>query len=129
MEQEQPTLPEHPSSPPEVHVARSLVFYVFFCRSLFVLVSFFFWPLCCLFCFDLRIMITPLVSWNSSCRWFRQVGDFLWVLKFPPPIKLTHYITEILSIPTDFTGSHKPNYHTTTPPPPPPFMGMKGFNF
>jgi hypothetical protein len=26
---------------------------------------FFFWPLCCLF-FDLRILITPLVSSNSS---------------------------------------------------------------
>jgi len=30
-----------------------------FCRSLFVLLSFFFWPLYCLF-FDLRILITPL---------------------------------------------------------------------
>ena len=37
-----------------------------FCRSLFVLLSFFFWPLCCLFCFDLQILITPLVSSNSS---------------------------------------------------------------
>ena len=26
----------------------------------------FFWPLCCLFFFDLRILITPLVSSNSS---------------------------------------------------------------
>jgi hypothetical protein len=26
----------------------------------------------------------------------RQVGGFLWVLRFPPPIKLTHDITEIL---------------------------------
>ena len=36
-----------------------------FCRSLFVLLSFFFWPLCCL-SFDLRILITHLVSSNSS---------------------------------------------------------------
>ena len=35
-----------------------------FCRSLFVL--FFFWPLCCLSFFELRIMITSLVSSNSS---------------------------------------------------------------
>ena len=28
--------------------------------------SFFFWPLCCLFFFDLGILITPLVSSNSS---------------------------------------------------------------
>jgi hypothetical protein len=37
-----------------------------FCRSLFVILSFFFWSLCCLFFFDLRILITPLVSSNSS---------------------------------------------------------------
>ena len=36
-----------------------------FCSSLFVLMSFFFWPLDCL-SFDLRILITPLVSSNSS---------------------------------------------------------------
>jgi hypothetical protein len=28
--------------------------------------SFFSWPLCCLFFFDIRILITPLVSLNSS---------------------------------------------------------------
>ena len=37
-----------------------------FCRSLFVLFSFFVWPLCCLSFFDLRILIIPLVSSNSS---------------------------------------------------------------
>ena len=31
-----------------------------------MLLSFFFWPLCCLFFFDSRIPITPLVSSNSS---------------------------------------------------------------
>jgi hypothetical protein len=36
-----------------------------FCRSLFVLLSFFFWPSCCLSFFDLRILITPVVSSNS----------------------------------------------------------------
>ena len=51
VEQELPTLLEHLSSLPvfrEVRVARSLVFCVMFCRSLFVLMSFIFWPLCCL---------------------------------------------------------------------------------
>ena len=33
--------------------------------SLFVLLCFFFWPLCCLF-YDIRILITTLVSSNSS---------------------------------------------------------------
>ena len=37
-----------------------------FCRSLFVLLSFFFWSLCCLFFFDIQILITPLVSSHSS---------------------------------------------------------------
>ena len=37
-----------------------------FYRSLFVLLYFFFWPLCCLFVFDLRILIIPLLSSNSS---------------------------------------------------------------
>ena len=36
-----------------------------FCRSLFGLVCFFFWPLCCLFFFDIRILIAPLVSSSS----------------------------------------------------------------
>ena len=41
-------------------------FLYFFCRSLFVLLYFFIWPLCCLF-FDIRmILIAPLVSSNSS---------------------------------------------------------------
>jgi hypothetical protein len=44
----------------------SLVFCVMFWRSLFVFFSFFFWPLCCLSCLDLRILITPSVSSNSS---------------------------------------------------------------
>ena len=38
-----------------------------FCISLFVLLYIFIWPLCCLFFFDVRILITPLVSSNSSC--------------------------------------------------------------
>jgi len=45
---------------------RSLVLCVMFCRSSFVLLSFFFCPLCCLSFFDLRILITPLVYSNSS---------------------------------------------------------------
>ena len=42
-----------------VLVTRYLVLCMF-CRSLFVLLSFFFWPLCCLFFFDLLILITSL---------------------------------------------------------------------
>jgi hypothetical protein len=38
-------------------------FMCMFCRSLFVVLYFLYWPLCCLFFFDIR---TPLVSSNSS---------------------------------------------------------------
>ena len=44
-----------------------------FCRPLFVLLYFFFLPLCCLYFFDIRILIytiTPLVSSNSSYKKF-----------------------------------------------------------
>ena len=54
--------PEHSGSPPifrGVRVTRSLALCV---RLLY----FFFWPLCCLFFFDIQILITPLVSLNSS---------------------------------------------------------------
>jgi hypothetical protein len=47
VKQEQHTLPEHLSSPhvfSGVRVARSLVFCVVFCRLLFFVWSFFFWP-------------------------------------------------------------------------------------
>ena len=41
-------------------------FMCMFCRSLFVLLYFFFWPLFWLFFFDIQILITPLISSNSS---------------------------------------------------------------
>ena len=66
VDQELLTLLEHLSSPlvfSGVRVTRSLVLCVCFVdRCLY----FFFWPLCCLFFFDIRILITPLVSSNSS---------------------------------------------------------------
>ena len=42
-----------------LRVTQSLLFWVLFCRSLAVLLSFFFWPLCCLSFFALRLLITP----------------------------------------------------------------------
>jgi hypothetical protein len=60
MEQELLTLPER--------VTWSLVY--MFCRSLFVLLSSLFWSLCCLFFFDLQILITfgifKLFLWWTS---------------------------------------------------------------
>ena len=59
-----------------VRVARSLVFCVMFRRSLFVRLSFYIWTLCCL-SFDIRLLITPLVSSNSSCV-FDSSSQFSW---------------------------------------------------
>ena len=62
VERELLPLPEHLNSSPVfsgVGVTRSLVFCVMFCRSLLVLLYFFFWSLCCL-SFDLQILITSL---------------------------------------------------------------------
>ena len=62
-------------------------FICMFCRSLFVLLYFFFWPLCCLFFFDIRFLITPLVSSNSRplcCLFFfdlRFLITPLWYLQ------------------------------------------------
>ena len=65
----------YPSGTPEfipacnrVRVTRSFALSCMFCRSLFVLLSFFFWPLCCLSFFDVRLLITPLVSSKSSLK-------------------------------------------------------------
>ena len=66
VEQELPTLPEHLSSPSALGSCNSIFgFMCMFCRSLFVFLYFFLWPSCCLFFFDLRILITPLLSSNS----------------------------------------------------------------
>ena len=51
-----------------VHITLSVVFCAVFCRSLFVRLSFFCLPLCCLFFFDLQILITPLkIGYHYSC--------------------------------------------------------------
>ena len=62
-----------------VCVARSFVFCVVFCRFLFVLLWFFFWPLRCLFFIDIQNCIAPVVSFNSSYKptVFRLLTDFV----------------------------------------------------
>ena len=83
MEQELPTLPEHLSSPPVVsgvRVIQSLALCVVFCRSLLVLLFFFFWPLCCLSFFDLWILINPLAFQTLSDIWtdtLDELYDFM----------------------------------------------------
>jgi hypothetical protein len=58
-----------------VRVARSLVFCVVFCTSLFVLLSFL-WSLRCL-SFDVRFLITTFVSPNVfSITWLNKCSDY-----------------------------------------------------
>ena len=78
-----------------------------FCRSLFVLFYFFFWPLCCLFFFDIRILITPLVSSNSSkINVFRNnafipIINSLKTSRYPPFSTMSStWVTSIVSVPT-----------------------------
>ena len=66
-------IPKASSRAPEfTHVfsAKSVVFCVVFCRSLFVFLSFFYWSLHCLYLLDLWILITRtlLVSSNFSYK-------------------------------------------------------------
>ena len=69
VEQKMLTLPEHLSLLPifsGVRVTLSLVLCACFVDRCLSFCAFFFLPLCCLFFVDLRILITPLVSSNSS---------------------------------------------------------------
>jgi hypothetical protein len=83
-------LREHLVSPPDfsgVHVAP--VFRVMFCRWSFVLLSFIFWPLCWLYFYDLRLLITSLVSSNFPCIIHLYLSPIvlfssLFVLYLPP---------------------------------------------
>ena len=56
----------------DVRVTRSFMCFVDRCLSF---CPFFFWPLSCLFFFDIRILITPVVSSNSSY----SIGSFVCV--------------------------------------------------
>ena len=77
----------------EIKLSFTFSFMYMFCRSLFVLLSFFVWPLCCLF-LDIRILITPLISsdcssvivhyvhmWSTCSLWICFFFTFLVVYK------------------------------------------------
>ena len=59
-------------------------FICMFCRSLFVLLYYFFWPLYCLFFFDIRILITPLVSSISSYNKKHKCVLLIFIKSFLP---------------------------------------------
>ena len=72
VEQELLTIPEDMSSSPGFWRCSCKFIFSFmcmFCRSLFFILYFFFSLLCCMSFFDLRVLIAPLVSSNSSYTW------------------------------------------------------------
>ena len=76
VEQELPTLPEHPSSSPVlsgIHVALSLVFFVMFCKSLFVV---FVWPL---YELSYAFWLPLLVSLHFSSYMLKFISDWCFI--------------------------------------------------
>jgi hypothetical protein len=82
VEKELLTLPEQQSSPPVFswfRVAQSQVFCVAFCRSLFVLLSFFFWSLCWLSSINrlwLPLWYLQTILINTCYLWYCKTNTF-----------------------------------------------------
>ena len=104
VEQELLTLLEHLSSPPDFQWGSCYSIFSFicmFCRSLFI----FFWPLCCLFFFDIQILINPLVSSNSSINMFSSSLYHVVILTFfvyMSELSMDYQLYMIISV-DDFT--------------------------
>jgi hypothetical protein len=81
-----------------VFMILDLVFCAVFFRSLFVTLSLFCWLLCCLLSFDLRIMITPLVSSFNSLYIKRNPDMFCF---FFLPLFIYLFIYLFLSVTCD----------------------------
>ena len=91
--------PEHLSSPLEfckVHVTRSLVYRVVFCRSLFVLLSFF--PLAIVLLDRLQFTTSdyPFHIFKLYCREFWKSNLLLHIMHSDSIIIIRHNITELL---------------------------------
>jgi hypothetical protein len=72
-------------------IPRSSCFHFVFCRLLFVLIYFLFWSLCCLFFFNIGILIAPLVSSNSSCDiLYNYTSLNIWLFPFLLVLPLYH---------------------------------------
>ena len=70
-------------------------FMCMFCRSLFVFLYIFFWPVYCLSFFDLRVLITPLVSSNSSLLTSGSEP-----LSYVDPLQLFYFVVRFIKIKT-----------------------------
>ena len=102
VKQELLTLPQHQWMLP---VLIGFVFLIFgflcvVCRSLFVLLSFFFWPLYCLSFFNLRLLMTPLVSFGHCIVCPSSTYGFWW--------PLWYLLAIVLSVLLQLTASDDP---------------------
>jgi hypothetical protein len=99
-----------------VLVSRSLVLYVCFGDRCLSFCTFFFWSLCCLLFFDLRILITPLISsdiWPLYCLFFFDlrilitplVSSDIWPLCCLIFFDLRILITPLVSLDSSYANS------------------------
>ena len=79
-----------------------------FCRSFVVLLYLFFWPLCCLFFSDIRVLITPLVSSNSSFGHCVVCSSPIYGFWLPLWYLQTLLLAIVLSVLLRYTGSDYP---------------------
>ena len=103
VEQELFTLPEHLSSLKIFsggRVTRHLVLYVCFVDQCLSFCTFFFWPLFCLFFIDIRILITPLVSFDHCFVCSSSIYGF-W-------LPIWYLLTIVLSVLHRYTDSDYP---------------------
>jgi hypothetical protein len=94
----------HASGAPEftpvfsgVRVTRSLVLYVCFVDHCLLIL---FWSSCCLFFFDIRILMNPLVSSTSTSRWLFVLCLLAIVLSVLLPYTDSDYLWYLQTLPT-----------------------------
>jgi hypothetical protein len=75
-----------------------------FCRSLFVLLYFLFCPFCCLFFFNIPILITPLVSSN----FWPLLSVLLQYTDSDYPFGILNCLSIVLSVTLQYTDSDYP---------------------
>ena len=115
VEQKLLTLPKHLCSPlvlSGVRGARSLVVCVVVCKSLFVLLSLFFWPLCCLFFCLLAIVLSVLLSFGHCvvCSSLFTASDYPFGI-FKPFNIINHFeicYIDIVYLFLNFNATPKP---------------------
>jgi hypothetical protein len=93
------------------------VLYVYFVDRC---LSFFFWPLCCLFFFDMRILIAPLVYSNSSNESSTSFRKAVWLYNqgnypiFPLTVSYPQFPSNFISHPNLIVSSNNDSVWSNT---------------